>query len=97
MQRGAGFGQRVAEWLDLPPEALMNVPRVEVVGHLQVRITNHRGVARFGPHLVVVRVPASEGTVSVEGANLAIGWISRDELLVTGQIRHLRFGGGDRC
>lgn len=75
----------------------MNVPRVEVVGHLQVRISNHRGVARFGPRLVVVHLPTAGATVAVEGTNLVIGWISRDELLVTGQIRHLRFDDGERC
>lgn len=88
--------QRAAEWLDVPPDVLMNVPRVEVVGHLQVRIINHRGIARFGPRLVVVRLPAAGATVSVEGARLVIGWISREELLVTGVIRHLRFEEGGR-
>ena len=97
MQRGLGLGQRAAAWLDLPPETLMNVARVEVVGHLQVRITNHGGVARFGPRLVVVRLPAAGGTVAIEGSNLVIGWISRDELLVTGRIRHLRFDDGEQC
>ncbi len=96
MERGTGMRQRAAEWLDLPPDVLMNVPRVEVVGHLQVRITNHRGISRFGPHLVVVRLPAPGAVVAVEGANLVIGWISREELLVTGVIRHLRFEEGSR-
>ncbi len=97
VQRGLGLRQRAAEWLDLPPDALMNVARVEVVGRFQVRITNHRGVARFGPRLVVVHLPTARATVAVEGANLVIGWISRDELVVTGQIRHLRFDNGERC
>ena len=90
----AGFRQRAAEWLDLPPEVLMNVPRVEVVGHLQVHITNHRGVARFGPRLVLVRLPGPGAAVAVEGRNLSIGWITPEELLVTGVIAHLRFVEG---
>jgi sporulation protein YqfC len=87
----AGIRQRTAEWLDLPPDVLMDVPRVEVVGHLQVHITNHRGLERFGPRLVLVRLPGAAAAVAVEGRNLTIGWITREELLVTGLIHHLRF------
>lgn len=89
----AGFRHWAADALDLPPDVVMNVPRVELVGSLQVRITNHRGVSRFGPRLVVVRLPG-EGTMAVvEGRDLVIGHINRDELLITGAIRHLRFEG----
>ena len=88
-----GLRARAAEWLELPPDVVMNVTRVEVVGRLQARITNHRGVVRFGPRQVVVRLPAPGALVAVEGRNLVIGWINREELLVTGSIHHVRFEG----
>jgi sporulation protein YqfC len=71
MARGAR--RRVAEWLDLPEEVLLQVPRVELVGHLQLRLSNHRGLVRFNSDEVVVRLP--EGTLAIEGRDLVLGWI----------------------
>lgn len=84
--------QRFAEMLEIPPEVLVNVPRVEVVGHLQFRVENHRGLVAYEPHRVVLRIP--DGHLIVTGRDLVIGWIDHGELLVTGQVRSLVFKGG---
>lgn len=81
--------QRVTELLEIPPEVLVNVPRVEVVGHLQFRVENHRGLEQYQPHRVVLRIP--DGYLIVTGCDLVIGWIDRNELLVTGQVRSIIF------
>lgn len=81
--------QRVTELLEIPPEVLVNVPRVEVVGHLQFRVENHRGLEQYQPHRVVLRIP--DGYLIVTGRDLVIGWIDRNELLVTGQVRSIIF------
>jgi sporulation protein YqfC len=84
--------QRFTEMLEIPPEILVNVPRVEVVGHLQFRVENHRGIEQYEPHRVVLKIP--DGRLVVTGRNLVIGWIDRNELLVTGQVRSLVFKAG---
>ncbi|AEJ38906.1 protein of unknown function DUF1429 [Sulfobacillus acidophilus TPY] len=86
--------QRMTEILEIPPEVLVNVPRVEVVGHLQFRVENHRGIVHYHPHRVVVRLP--DGQLIVAGRDLVIGWIDHQEILVTGQVRSLVFRGGRR-
>lgn len=89
--KGRGV-QRLTEMLEIPPEVLVNVPRVEVVGHLQFRVENHRGLVQYEPHRVVLRIP--DGHLIVTGRELVIGWIDRNELLVTGQVRSLVFKAG---
>lgn len=90
--RGQGNGiQRFAEILEIPPEVLVNVPRVEVVGHLQFRVENHQGLLQYESHRVVLRI--SQGRLIVTGRDLVIGWIDQSELLVTGQVRSLVFKG----
>lgn len=84
--------QRFAQMLEIPPEVLVNVPRVEVVGHLQFRVENHRGLVVYEPNRVVLRIP--DGQLVVTGRDLVIAWIDRGELLVTGQVRSLVFKGG---
>lgn len=81
--------RRVTEILEIPPEVLVNVPRVEVVGHLQFRVENHRGIEQYEPHRVVLAIP--DGRLIVTGRDLVIGWIDKNELLVTGQVRSLVF------
>lgn len=81
--------ERFAEALAIPPEVLINVPRVEIVGHLQFRVENHRGIEQYQPHRVVIRIP--DGRLVVSGRHLVIGWIDKNELLVTGEVRSLVF------
>jgi sporulation protein YqfC len=85
------FRRRVAELLDLPEDVLLQVPRLELVGRLQLRLTNHRGLVRFDSQEVVVRVP--EGEVHIAGEGLVIGWIDKEELLITGRLAAVRLGG----
>jgi sporulation protein YqfC len=82
---------RMAQFLEIPPEVLVNVPRVEVVGHLQFRVENHRGIERYGPDRLILRLP--QGHLVVSGRRLVIGWIDRHELLVTGEVHALEFRG----
>lgn len=93
MQKGRTVS-RLTQALEIPPEVLVNVPRVEVVGHLQFRIENHRGIAYYQPHRVVLNTP--DGRLIVNGQDLVIGWIDRHELLVTGRVRSLVFREGPR-
>jgi sporulation protein YqfC len=88
---GRGTRRRVAHWLDLPEEVLLEVPRVELVGHLQLRLTNHRGLVRFDRDEVVVRLP--EGRLVVAGTALVIGWVDHEDLLITGRIQRLAYEG----
>lgn len=84
--------QRLTDMLEIPPEVLVNVPRVEVVGHLQFRVENHRGVEFYQPHRIVLGIP--DGRLIVTGRDLVIGWIDKNECLVTGMVRSLVFREG---
>ena len=90
MRKGARLG-RIAEFVEVPPEALLNVSRVEIVGCLQVRVENHRGVEQFRPSQIILSLP--EGRIVIDGQELAIGWVDREDVLVTGQVSGVRFEG----
>ncbi|MCL4351881.1 MAG: sporulation protein YqfC [Firmicutes bacterium] len=91
MSKGRTLGH-IAEVLGLPPEVLVNVPRIEVVGRLQLRLENHLGMEKYQPHRIVIRV--SGGYLLIMGEQLAVGWIDHNEILVTGQIQSLSFQEG---
>lgn len=87
-----GLRRNAVKWLDLPDEVLTDVPRIDIVGHLQLRLVNHHGIKTFDAERVVIRLRA--GSIVVRGRDLVIGWIDREEILVTGVIVSLQFEGG---
>ncbi len=88
MRKGRALA-RVAQTLEIPPEVLVNVPRIEVVGHLQFRVENHYGLEKYDPEQVILRLV--DGRLVVNGENLVIGWIDRGEVVVTGKVHSLHF------
>jgi sporulation protein YqfC len=73
---------------------LLALPRLETVGRLQLRVTNHRGIQHYDRERVVVRL--ADGALEVSGDAFVIGWITADEVVVTGRIDGLRFVEPDR-
>ncbi|MDI6893557.1 MAG: sporulation protein YqfC [Bacillota bacterium] len=88
-RRRGRLGDRVVEILELPREVVFHAPRLVLIGNLHLSVENHRGVVEFGSDRLVVGV--GEGQVAVEGDDLTIVRIGREEMAVTGRIRCLRF------
>jgi len=88
-RRRTGTREGVVRVLDLPPEVVLHVPRLILVGNMHLTVENHRGVLEFGPGRLVVGI--GEGQVVVEGEDLHITHVGREELAVTGRIQALRF------
>ncbi|MHB1952739.1 MAG: YabP/YqfC family sporulation protein [Sulfobacillus sp.] len=91
MNKGRTLG-RISGMLGIPPEVLVNVPRIEVIGHLQLRLENHLGIETYDAQRVLIRVAG--GYLVVFGEQLVVGWIDRNEILLTGTVRSLSFQEG---
>lgn len=92
-----GFQQGLAGALDLPRDAIRDLPRLTLIGQGELVVENHRGVALFDRERVLVELPG--GRLEVCGHRLVIDRIDREELVVTGRIDVVRFlpeAGGDR-
>jgi len=101
MRAGFRGGERILRFirslsasLELPQDALLDIPRVVLVGGVQAHIGNHKGVVEYTP--ARVRVLCRDGLLTVEGKGLRIGSIFRDELVVEGQIERIDLGRGER-
>ncbi len=64
-------------------------PHVELEGMRRVRVEQHRGLAAYGPELVVVRCAGAE--LFVRGSSLTLESMSLRELRLRGQIFALEF------
>lgn len=86
---GRPLRQRLAELLDLPKDVVLDLPRISIIGDLQVLIQNHRGVKEYTPRRVVIGM--DRGSVAVTGEDLSIGVIHVEEIMVTGRVDGIRF------
>ncbi|HEY8343279.1 MAG TPA: sporulation protein YqfC [Calditerricola sp.] len=89
----ARWTRRLRRWavqtLDLPDDALLDVPRVTMIGTFHAYIENHRGVLQFdGQEL---RLLLTSGQLVIRGKNLVLRAILPEELFVEGQIDTITF------
>ncbi len=80
---------RLAFALDLPKDIVLDLPRLTVLGDLQIRIENHRGLVEFESTRAVFSMV--KGKVVIEGEELTIGTISAEEIIITGQLKQITF------
>ena len=82
--RRPGLLEKTAELLDLPAEAITNLPRLELVGDGELRMENHKGILAYGSE--EIHISGGKMIVKVRGAGLELRSMNANELLITGSI-----------
>ena len=86
--RRPGLLERTAEALDLPADALVGLPRLELVGDGELRIENHKGILAYGSE--EIHVSGGAFLVKVTGQRLELRAMTGLELLITGKIEQIQ-------
>lgn len=81
--------QWTARILDIPKDITMDLPRLTMVGNVQLHVENHRGVLDFTEEYL--RLALSKGTLEVRGKDLSIRTIMTEEVMVVGAIFELKY------
>jgi sporulation protein YqfC len=89
VKRGVRLGRRLADLLEIPEDIVLDLPRVTLVGNLQLVMENHRGIVEYGPERV--RLALAQGELVVSGSDLALVSLSEEEIIVEGQISRIEF------
>lgn len=84
MNNGSKLFNRLALAADLPGECIPRIPIVEIVGEQRVLIENHCGIAGYGTNEIQIRV--SFGLVCILGDNLQIARVTKEQMVIFGQI-----------
>ncbi|MBM7855716.1 sporulation protein YqfC [Desulfohalotomaculum tongense] len=79
--------RQVSDFLEIPRDVMLDLPKIVLVGSLQVFIENHRGIVEYTSE--TVRVIVGDGEISIAGENLSLRNITADEIIVEGQIKRL--------
>ena len=75
--------------LQLPKDITMNLPRVTMIGQLHIYIENYKSLLHFTNN--EVRIEITEGELLIQGNDLVIKTMLREELLIEGTINHIQF------
>jgi len=89
-KKGAGrFKTIFSELFELPKEIVLGLPRMTLVGNLQLLVENHRGVIVYSDR--VIRIGVSNGELVIKGQELQIKNLYAGELMINGIIEGLEY------
>lgn len=85
--------EALAGALELPGDVALDLPRLTLIGNLQVAIDNHRGLVEYSSERV--RIGMNVGQLIVTGTDLTISFVHDEDLLVTGKLKSIEFADGE--
>lgn len=78
-----------SEMMEIPSDIMLDLPKIVIVGDVQVFIENHRGIVEYSTE--TVRIHVGNGEVGIAGENLMVRNILTEEICVEGKIKSLTF------
>ena len=79
----------MSDMLELPKEIMLGLPNIGLIGKEELRIENHKGIAEYSKEYI--RIETKSGILSINGANMRLVEISRDQITITGSIKSISY------
>ncbi len=89
MERQSRMRRLMTEVFELPKDLVLDLPRITLVGNVQLTLENHRGVVLYTD--THVRVAVSRGEVVISGQKLTLRSILPDEIIIDGTITSVSY------
>ncbi|AZB43672.1 sporulation protein YqfC [Bacillus sp. FJAT-42376] len=87
------WSSRIANWItktiELPPDVMMDLPRITMVGQIHIYIENHRGLLTFSDQ--EIRLLLKQGQLLIKGHNFVIRTILPEEIMLEGKIEQVQY------
>ncbi|MFZ5965917.1 MAG: sporulation protein YqfC [Bacillota bacterium] len=81
--------ESISELLELPKDIMLDLPRVTMVGNLQMFIENHKGIVEYSR--TKIRLNTKNGIMRIIGKELLIKSIITEEIVICGKIENIEF------
>ncbi|HBT46683.1 MAG TPA: sporulation protein YqfC [Peptococcaceae bacterium] len=85
----------LVQFFDLPPDVVMDLPRLTLVGNSRLVVENHRGLLVYTRDSI--RIKVSTGEITVDGVDLILRAIRPEALVVEGNITQITLAQGVNC
>ena len=83
------WNQFTAKILDLPQDVVQDLPRITMIGNVQLYVENHRGVLHFSSENL--KLELTKGKLEVYGKQLVIRAILSEEVFIEGLIDDVKY------
>lgn len=84
-----GRMQRLAGLLELPQDIVLDLPRITMLGNIQMLIENHKGIIEYTSDLVRIRL--KQGEIVINGSDLILGNLQEEQILIEGTLSEIRY------
>lgn len=78
----------MAEVLEIPEDLALDLPRITLVGNINLNVENHKGIISYTADEVRLRV--SDGYLIARGRGFSLRSISRTDVFLEGEINSLQ-------
>lgn len=89
MKRNEEIKRSLAEILELPKDIILDIPKIVMLGNLQIYIENHKGILEYTNNRI--RINTKQGTLRIIGKNLMLKNIITEEIIIVGEINEVEF------
>ena len=80
---------RVSEALELPKEITLDLPKISMVGNIQMLVENHKGIIEYSPNSI--RVNSSIGVIRIDGEDMNLRNIGSDDIIIIGTVKKIEY------
>ncbi|WP_026476300.1 sporulation protein YqfC [Alkaliphilus transvaalensis] len=89
MKKSEEIKKSIADILELPQDIILDLPKITMVGNLQIYVENHKGILEYST--TRVRIYTKNGVLRIIGKNLILKNIVVEEIVIVGEITHIEF------
>lgn len=79
----------IAGLFEIPTDVMFDLPKITLIGNVQLYIENHKGIIEYRPE--AIRISVNTGEVEVIGKELVIRTISSEEIHLDGLIQAVKY------
>lgn len=79
--------ENVSDVFELPKDITLNLPKITILGDIQVRIENHKGIIEYNNDYI--RINTKIGVFVITGEQMYLRNIIKEEVIIEGNIHHV--------
>ena len=83
-KRKEALTKAMAEFLEIPKDLVLDLPKITNIGRNEGYLENHRGIIEYLPNRL--RINLTRGFLEIEGSDLEIKALMADEISIKGQV-----------
>lgn len=79
----------LSDVLELPKDIVMDLPKITMIGSLQIYVENHKGIIEYNNENI--RINSNSGIIKITGEKMYIKTIVTEEIIIVGDIKKIEF------